>query len=282
VFWSHSKRQLLDIGNLDRAARIRDGGQNLAVLLDIHKGGTRRTNVTISVSTGEGDGAKVSKRHQRTARLKVLNDPLGVVLAQIAIHTTIEGVCDRLAGVMVSDSRSASSIAARINADRDGVASVDGDAAEVVCVVGVPLVPSVVGDRAALDAEVDTGLEDGGAAGVTIDTDPGGGAVLRVGIAAAWHLGGRDDERAGHAVVAIADEDGTGPVGAVLDLLALAELDNLGGAGLVGRVAGSVLAGQTTLMAGSTLLGKRGSNGSRGEQAGGEDRSELHDGNDEG
>jgi hypothetical protein len=35
-------------------------------------------------------------------------------------------------------------------------------------------------------------------------------------------------------------------------------------------------------MAGSTLLGKRGSNGSRGEQAGGEDRSELHDGNDEG
>lgn len=282
VFWPHSERQPLDILDSDRAARIRDGSQNLAVLLDIDNSGTRGTNITISVSAAEGDGAKVGKRHQRTVGLKVLNDPLGVVLAQIAVHTTIEGVGFRHAGGQVLNRRGASGQAGRINGDLDRVASADGDAAEVVCVVGVPLVPSVEGDRAALDAEVDTGLEDGGAAGVTVDTNPGGGAVLLVGRAAAWDAGGRDDERAGHGRVAIADEDGTGPVGAVLDLFALAELDDLGGAGLVGRVAGSVLAGQTTGMAGLTLLCKGGSNGSRGEQAGGEDRSELHDGDNDG
>lgn len=155
-----------------------------------------------SLSTGEGDSAEVSKRHQRPVGLKVLDDPLGIVLAQVAVHTTSEGVSDSLALGHVLDSRRASGLAGRINGDPDRVASGDGDAAEVVRVVGVPLVPGVEGDRAALDAEVDAGLQDGGAAGVTVDTDPGGGAVLLVGRATAWGAGGRDDELAGHGRVA--------------------------------------------------------------------------------
>lgn len=39
-------------------------------------------------------------------------------------------------------------------------------------VVRVPLVPGVERDAAALDVPVDTGLQDGSLAGVTVDTNP--------------------------------------------------------------------------------------------------------------
>lgn len=280
-----SRATLLDILNSDRAARGRNRSQNLAALLDINQSGARRPNSGTaigSLSPGEGDSAKVSKRHQRPVGLKVFNDPLGIVLAQIAVHAAGEGVGDSLALGHILDSGRASGLAGCINGDPDRVASGDGDAAEVVRVVGVPLVPGVEGDRAALDAEVDAGLQDGRAAGVTVDTDPSGGAVLLAGRATAWDAGGRDDELASHSRVACADEDGTSPVGAVLDLGGVAELDNLGSAGLVGRVARSVGgAGQTTGMPGLTLFCEGSSDGSRGKQAGGEDRSELHDGDED-
>ena len=57
---------------------------------------------------------------------------------------------------------------------------------------------TIVRDSAALDVEVDTGLEDGVAAGVTVDADPGGG-VRRAG--ARGSLGRRDGERRGDALV---------------------------------------------------------------------------------
>ena len=58
---------------------------------------------------------------------------------------------------------------------------------------------TVVADAAAVDVEVEAGLEDRVAAGVAVDPDPGG-RIIRAG-AARRHLGRGDDERAGHGLV---------------------------------------------------------------------------------
>ena len=81
-----------------------------------------------------------------------------------------------------------------------------------------PLVPSVQDHIAILDADVDTGLQQGLLAGIAIDADPGRGVIRRGGIATARHLGLRDRDGAAHAGEAGVDEHGTAPVEGVRGL----------------------------------------------------------------
>ena len=60
---------------------------------------------------------------------------------------------------------------------RNTVTGAEGNAAEVVGVCGVPLIPGVVGHGASRDLEVNTGLKDGGAAGIAVNADPGRGSL---------------------------------------------------------------------------------------------------------
>lgn len=150
-----------------------------------------------SRGTGEGHGAKVGKGDERAARLKVLDDPLGIQLLQ-RLALAGEGVGDRGAlGVVLDDGCAAGRGSGR-DGDGDAVASRNRDAREVVSadkvsyfcrcrwscpwihlrVVWVPLVPGVEANGRALDVEVDTRLEDRVAGGVAIDADPGRSGVL--------------------------------------------------------------------------------------------------------
>lgn len=267
---------VLDVLDNDLAIGDGNGGQNL-VLLDVDDGGILRTNgraILGSGAAGESHGAKVGKGNQGVILLKVLDDPLSVVLTQIAINTPSEAVGDRGTGAHVLNRGGTSGVAAGIDGDLDGITGRDGDVAEVVGVVGVPLVPGIEAHLTALDTKVHTGLEDSGVTGVTVNAHPGGGTVLLAARATRGHRGGGHDELGGHGSVASANQDGTGPVGAVLDVLGAIEGKDLVGARLEGRVA---LAVRGALGPSSLALGRQRSGHSRGgQQASGQESSGLH------
>ena len=104
----------------------------------------------------------------------------------------------RLAGGQVLEHDGSRAGAAGLDRHAHDVARRHGDAGEVDGVVGVPLVPGVVGVGAAADGPVDARLQDGVAVGVAVDADPGGAgpAARRV----------RDGELAGDGVEGLAWE----------------------------------------------------------------------------
>lgn len=119
-------------------ARGRAAGQDRAGLADVHDGGARDGGRAV----GEGDAVEVGEGHEAQAGLEVLNDPLGVVLAEL-VGLGREAVGDRLAGGGVLQSDGAGLLGGGIDAHDDGVALGDGEAGEGVGVVGVPLVPGI-------------------------------------------------------------------------------------------------------------------------------------------
>ena len=140
----------------------------------------------------------------------------------------LENVCEtvRLALADVRDRRRAAGLRRRGYGDGDLVARGEGDAGEVVRVVGVPLVPgcgvtsagvgraehgngarTIVAHARAGDGEVDTGLEDGGAAGVTVNAHPSGRGVRSR--ATGRLLGGRDREGCSDSLVCSLGESDT-------------------------------------------------------------------------
>lgn len=137
--------------------------QDRARLADINDGGARHGRRAV----GEGDAVKVHKGDQAAARREVLDDPLGVVLAQL-VRLGRERVRDRLAGRRVLERHGARADGAGVGRHHDAIARRDGEAREGVRVVRVPLVPGVEGHAAAAGVEVDTGLEDRCGAGVAL------------------------------------------------------------------------------------------------------------------
>ena len=138
----------LDVGDGNGAAAGRNRGQDLAALLDVNDRGARRgdggARDSASGGAGECDGTKVGEGYEgaraTTARLEVLDDPLGVVLAETCGGG--EGGGDGLALGVVHDRERALGGARGGGGQGDGVTSGEGDAAEVIGVVGVVLVPS--------------------------------------------------------------------------------------------------------------------------------------------
>lgn len=115
-----------------------------------------------SLGGSELHRAIVGEADQGATLLKVLNDPLGVVLAQ-GVPLAGEGVGDALASGQVLDGGSSGGLAGSNNGALDRVSSRYGDAAEVNGRVGVPLVPGIVSGANTRLGPGDTGLEDGGA-----------------------------------------------------------------------------------------------------------------------
>jgi len=202
----------LNVGAGDRG---RAGGgavsQDLAALLNVNDGGTTDTDAAgsgLGRGPSEGDGAKVSKRNQRAALLEVLDDPFSIGLAEVALGTFVrEGVCNLLSGGVVRNDSSACGLASCGNGHSNGVTSRKADSGEVIGVVWVPLIPSIISDGRAGLGPVNTGLENGSIASVTVNANPGGTRSC-----GGW---GWDSEGAGHTGVARSNEDGTSPVGAV-------------------------------------------------------------------
>lgn len=273
--------------------------------------GTDLAVVGVRDRIGESDAAEVDEGDEGGALLEVLDDPLGVGLAEVALGTLVgERVGHGLTGGEVLDvslgeyeymhnTDGSERISLTDTAggavcghgDEDVVACGEANAAEVVGVVGVPLVPStvpasacmidsgtkdnsLVGDLAVLNGEVDAGLENGRLACVTINTDPGGGSVSSAAITTAGSLRVGHGEGAVDASVAGADEDGAGPVLRVLH----------GGGGGLAIIAGGLgsrdhgvgLAGASSaalLVACAACLGAWG-----GEGGGGGHEAEEHGG----
>ena len=127
----------------DRARRGRDGGQDLAVLLNVDERRARGPDGGAAVRgrgrAGERDAPEVGERHEAAARGEVLDDPLRVVLAERGLAR--ERVRDGLACGLVRDRRRAARLGRRGHGHLDGVARGEADAREVVRVVRVPLVP---------------------------------------------------------------------------------------------------------------------------------------------
>lgn len=78
---------------------------------------------------GESNGAEVSERNQGRTLLKVLNDPLRILLAQVSRGS--ESLGDGLASADVCDGRGAGGGRGSGDCDGDGVASLDCDTSEV-------------------------------------------------------------------------------------------------------------------------------------------------------
>lgn len=89
-----------------------------------------------------------------------LNNPFGVSLAQSAINTARELVGHRLALSVVGDDRGTRSGRSGSDSQSYTVSSGESDAAEVVGIVWVPLVPCIVGGLSSTVSEVDTSLQD--------------------------------------------------------------------------------------------------------------------------
>lgn len=129
----------------------------------------------------ERNRPKIRKRHQpaivplRITALKVLDDPLGVRLAQHPVSNIRERLRGALAGGQVLEQRGPGRGRRRGNRHAHDVAGGEREAGrrEVVRVVRVPLVPGVVrGLPVALDVPVDAGLQYRGGTGVPVDADP--------------------------------------------------------------------------------------------------------------
>lgn len=215
----------LNVLDGNSAAGSRDRGEN-AVLLNINYGGTAGVNSGSALGglgTGESDSTKVSEGNQAAALLKVLNDPFSVVLAKlVGLAREFVGNSSTL-GDIFNNSRTGRG-AASSHGDFDNIPSRDGDASEIVGVVGIPLVPSIVADGAALNTKVDTSLENRAVASVTVKADPGRGAVLGSAAAAAGNFGRGNSELSGDGTVAGSDKNSASPVRAVLDLLGVSDV----------------------------------------------------------
>lgn len=100
----------LDVAAGDGAgARGAAGGEDGAALLDVEDAGAGDADGGAALDGGgggEGDGVEVGEGDERAARLVVLDDPLGVVLAQLVLLVA-EGVGDALARGQVLERGSA-------------------------------------------------------------------------------------------------------------------------------------------------------------------------------
>lgn len=143
----HGRRMSLDCFPIDMpllisASNLGGGGgaagQDLVVLLNVDDsgiGGGSGNATNDSGRVGEGDGTEVGKGDQLAggiALLKVLDDPLGVILAERAIGHAGEGLLHGGTGSQVLNGRSAASLACCNDGHLDRVTSGDGDAREVV------------------------------------------------------------------------------------------------------------------------------------------------------
>lgn len=284
--FGQQSRTHLDVADSDGVTRRRGLSQNLAILSNVHDGSTRGANspaVAGGLGVGESNRSEISERNKRAIGFKILDNPFSVGLTEVTLGASGKSVGDRLAVGEVLDGGRSSALTGGLNSDLDGVPLGDGDTTEVIGVVGVPFVPGAVGGLAALVAEVDAGLENGSLAGVTVNTDPGRGAGLLLGAeaevtAATCGRDTGDGELAGDGGVAGADQNGTSPVGAVLGLSGIGELEDLlgGGVGDEGRVAVTLLVGATSFLASLTLLGERSSQSSAGKERAGKEGSKLH------
>lgn len=144
-------------------ARNRARGEDGAGLTDVDDGGARYRRRAVS----ERHAVEVDKGNKASTRGKVLHNPLGVVLAE---HVSLrrERVSDGLASGGVFESDGASLDGSRIRGHHDGVAGRDGEAVECIGVIRVPLVPRVKGDSSPSGVEVDSSLQDGGGACVSL------------------------------------------------------------------------------------------------------------------
>lgn len=267
-------------------ARGSDGSQDLAALLNVNDGTTGDTNSAgggSSISIRESDGTEVSEWNKSVILLEILDDPFSVGLAEL-VALGCEAVGDSLASGDVLNDGGTGLLASGSDGHLDNVTSSDGNAREVIGVVWVPFIPGIEGGGGSLDTEVDTGLEDGGFASVTVDTDPCGGTVLGAARTTRWDSWGWDGDLTGDRGVAGTDKNDTSPVAGVVDVRDLVEalhLDPWGG-GVHGEhgVAGTTRS--TLFTAGFSLsltaLGVGSSNSGTGKQRSADDGSrELHD-----
>lgn len=95
---------------------------------------------------GEGDSSEVGEGNKGVVLLEILDNPLSIVLAEVSIDTTSEAVGDRLAVGVVGDDSSSGSLGAGSDLGGDGVTGSNGDASKIVCIIWVPLVPSIISD----------------------------------------------------------------------------------------------------------------------------------------
>lgn len=250
-------------------------GNNVAVGIDqVNQISTRGVDVTRTAGgtgTSESDRAKGRERSKRLGSAaddgKVLNDPLSVGLAEGALNLAGgESVRNGLAVGLIGDGSDTAGGAGGLDAHLDSVAGRDVDAGEVVGVVGNPLVPGVVGDGAALDTEVETGLQESALAGVTVNTDPSTGAVLGAVVSTAGDGRSGSNDAARDFGKPAANQDSTGPVSALVVIL-------------LGKTSAShtgVRTADTMSVAASNALGKRGCNGRAGKEKGSGSGSKLH------
>jgi hypothetical protein len=99
---------LLHIAASDAGRTITAGSEDLAVLLNIQDLRAAWADGCTAVDSGRtrpGDGTEVSERNHAVVALKVLDDPLGVLLAEARLAA--EGVGDGLARADVGDGRRA-------------------------------------------------------------------------------------------------------------------------------------------------------------------------------
>lgn len=264
------------VGNNNLVARSAGSGDNIAALInqvnDISTRGVDRTRTAGGTGIRESDGVKSRERSKRLGSTaddgEVLHDPLSVCLAEGALNLAGgEGVSDGLTVGLVGDGGDTAGCAGGLNAHLDGVAGRNVDAAEVVGVVGNPLVPGVVGDGAALDTEVETSLQEGALTGVSVNTDPGTGAILGAVVTTAGDGRGGSNDASGDLGESGVDQDSTGPVGALVVVL-------------LGQTSASqtgVRAADTmSVAAASNALGERRGNGRAGKEKGTGSGSELH------
>lgn len=138
----HPKRPFLDIGDGNGGGSGGDRGQHL-VLLNIDEGGARGADSAAGggggLSIGEGDAPEVSKSDQRGALLEVLDDPLCVLFAESRAGR--DRLAHGLARGFVLNDGGAGLGAGGSDGDGNLVTGAEGDAGEVVGVVGVPLIP---------------------------------------------------------------------------------------------------------------------------------------------
>jgi hypothetical protein len=133
--------------------------EDLVILFNIDDGGTADTDGTgsgLGGGTGERDRAEVSELNHGATLLEVLDNPLSVVLAQVAYGALVaERVLDGLASGVVLDGCSACGLAGGGDSHSDGVSSGEGDSREVIGVIGVPLIPSIISDGRAWDTHLE-------------------------------------------------------------------------------------------------------------------------------
>lgn len=211
----------------DTAAAGGAVGQDLARrALDINDGGSAGgdgARGARSSGIAESDLAKVGKGNEVAALLKVLNDPLGVGLAK-GRGSVGEGVGNRLSGGEVLKSGNAGGLGRGVDGHADHVADLEREAGEAVGVVGNPLIPSI---EAAVAIEGDSSLQNGGLAGIAVNSHPSRGRS----VGTARSTG--DCDCAGDLGETLADLDSASPVGGVLGVL---------GVPLVGKRVGAVAA----------------------------------------